>query len=145
MGANHRFEAWTPAREAELRDLWSQELSARAIAAKMGGISRNAVLGKVFRMHLPSRPPRNGTFYKSAKIPDKPIKRSQCKTVFPNRERKPQTRVIKPDAGLLFLPVMSPITGAFITARKRPHIREMTKIELRAMLTQAVINTGGAV
>lgn len=43
---------WTKAREDELRDLYSQGLSSSQIARAMGGLSRNAVIGKVHRMGL---------------------------------------------------------------------------------------------
>jgi GcrA cell cycle regulator len=43
---------WTPARIAELRRLWSAGQTAAAIGAALGGITRSAVLGKVFRLRL---------------------------------------------------------------------------------------------
>jgi GcrA cell cycle regulator len=38
-----------------LRKLWSEGLSASQIAAQLGGVSRNAVIGKVHRLKLSSR------------------------------------------------------------------------------------------
>ena len=46
---------WTPDRENLLRILWTQGLSASQIAKKLGGVSRNAVVGKIHRMGLPLR------------------------------------------------------------------------------------------
>lgn len=46
-----RFD-WTDARVATLKELHQQGLSAGQIAARIGGISRNAVIGKVHRLHL---------------------------------------------------------------------------------------------
>lgn len=46
---------WTEERVAELTRLWSEGLSASRIAARMGGVSRNAVIGKVHRLGLPGR------------------------------------------------------------------------------------------
>lgn len=46
---------WTPDRENLLRILWTQGLSANAIAKKLGGVTRNAVIGKRVRMGLPDR------------------------------------------------------------------------------------------
>jgi GcrA cell cycle regulator len=43
---------WTPARVAELKLLWRAGKSAAAIGAAFGGITRSAVLGKVFRLRL---------------------------------------------------------------------------------------------
>jgi GcrA cell cycle regulator len=46
---------WTPERIEMLTALWAEGLSAQKIADRMGGISRNAVIGKANRQHLPSR------------------------------------------------------------------------------------------
>jgi GcrA cell cycle regulator len=43
---------WTQARIAELKRLWSAGKTADAIGAALGGITRSAVLGKVFRLRL---------------------------------------------------------------------------------------------
>jgi GcrA cell cycle regulator len=46
---------WTDERVELLRKLWSEGLSASQIAAQMGGVSRNAVIGKVHRLKLSGR------------------------------------------------------------------------------------------
>lgn len=46
---------WTPDREGLLKILWTQGLSASQIAKRLGGVSRNAVIGKRVRMGLPER------------------------------------------------------------------------------------------
>ena len=46
---------WTDERVDLLRKLWSEGLSASQIAAQLGGVSRNAVIGKVHRLKLSSR------------------------------------------------------------------------------------------
>lgn len=46
---------WTPEREKLLTVLWTQGLSANQIAKQLGGVSRNAVIGKRIRMGLPDR------------------------------------------------------------------------------------------
>ena len=43
---------WTHGRIAELRQLWSDGKTAAAIGKALGGITRSAVLGKVFRLRL---------------------------------------------------------------------------------------------
>ncbi|HXV24764.1 MAG TPA: GcrA family cell cycle regulator [Alphaproteobacteria bacterium] len=47
---------WTPERIEMLQSLWREGYSASAIAERLGGISRNAVIGKAHRLLLPSRP-----------------------------------------------------------------------------------------
>lgn len=51
-----RDMAWTDERVTLLRELWSKGLSASQIAVQLGGVSRNAVIGKAHRLGLESRP-----------------------------------------------------------------------------------------
>jgi GcrA cell cycle regulator len=46
---------WTDERVELLKKLWSEGLSASAIAAALGGVTRNAVIGKVHRLGLSGR------------------------------------------------------------------------------------------
>jgi GcrA cell cycle regulator len=43
---------WTQERVEILTRLWAEGLSARQIAAKLGGVTRNAVIGKAHRLNL---------------------------------------------------------------------------------------------
>jgi GcrA cell cycle regulator len=47
--------SWTDERVEQLKKLWSDGLSASQIAAELGGITRNAVIGKVHRLGLSGR------------------------------------------------------------------------------------------
>jgi GcrA cell cycle regulator len=52
-----RSTGWTEARLARLVELWSARLSAAQIARQLGGgLSRSAVVGKLFRMGLTREP-----------------------------------------------------------------------------------------
>ena len=47
---------WTPARVEALKKLWPEGLSASQIAKQLGGgLTRNAVIGKIHRLGLPGR------------------------------------------------------------------------------------------
>lgn len=46
---------WTDERVEMLKRLWAEGLSASQVAAQLGGVSRNAVIGKVHRLKLSSR------------------------------------------------------------------------------------------
>ncbi len=46
---------WTDERVDMLRKLWAEGLSASQIAAQLGSVTRNAVIGKVHRLKLSSR------------------------------------------------------------------------------------------
>jgi GcrA cell cycle regulator len=44
--------AWTSPRVERLKALWAEGLSASEIAERLSGVTRNAVLGKLYRLHL---------------------------------------------------------------------------------------------
>ena len=46
---------WTDEKVELLKKLWADRLSASQIAAELGGITRNAVIGKVHRLGLSGR------------------------------------------------------------------------------------------
>ncbi|HVP83788.1 MAG TPA: GcrA family cell cycle regulator, partial [Rhizomicrobium sp.] len=41
---------WTDERVEQLKNLWTEGLSASQIARALGGVTRNAVIGKVHRL-----------------------------------------------------------------------------------------------
>ncbi len=47
---------WTPERTAALMTLWNQGIAASEIGRRLG-VSKNAVIGKAFRLQLPKRRP----------------------------------------------------------------------------------------
>jgi GcrA cell cycle regulator len=49
---------WTDEREKKLRELWADGLSCSRIAREIGGITRNAVIGKAHRLGLDKRQDR---------------------------------------------------------------------------------------
>jgi GcrA cell cycle regulator len=65
---------WTDARIALLKQLWDEGASCSQIATALGGLSRNAVIGKVHRLALP-RPQR-----KRARSPRPPRARAQVES-----------------------------------------------------------------
>ncbi len=48
--------SWTDERIDQLKTLWDKGLTASQIAEELGGVSRNAVIGKAHRLSLKSRP-----------------------------------------------------------------------------------------
>jgi GcrA cell cycle regulator len=62
--------AWTDERIDKLKSLWGQGLTASQIADELGGVSRNAVIGKAHRLGLESRPsPVKGNEGNAAEAP----------------------------------------------------------------------------
>src|SRR5436305_6152888 len=49
------MQTWTDERVERLKKLWADGLSASQIAGELGGITRNAVIGKVHRLGLSGR------------------------------------------------------------------------------------------
>src|SRR5437763_16438802 len=47
--------SWTDERVELLKKLWADGLSASQIAGELGGVTRNAVIGKVHRLNLSGR------------------------------------------------------------------------------------------
>ena len=79
---------WSEERVALLRKLWAEGLSASQIAKQLGGVTRNAVIGKVHRLGLAGRA-----------TPSRPAKR-------PVRTARP--RVMSPSAPRLRMPSSEP-------------------------------------
>ncbi|ETI64442.1 hypothetical protein C100_07375, partial [Sphingobium sp. C100] len=48
--------SWTDERIDQLKGMWERGLTASQIADELGGVSRNAVIGKAHRLGLQSRP-----------------------------------------------------------------------------------------
>ena len=65
--------SWTDDRVARLSKLWAEGLSASQIAADLGGVTRNAVIGKVHRLGLSGRvKPASGGGSKPRRKPSAP-------------------------------------------------------------------------
>lgn len=73
--------SWTDQRIDQLKNLWEKGLTASQIADELGGVSRNAVIGKAHRLGLKSRPSpvkanepdKKAALKKSPPAPAKPI------------------------------------------------------------------------
>ena len=48
--------SWTEERIERLKSMWTEGATASQIAEELGGVSRNAVIGKAHRLGLESRP-----------------------------------------------------------------------------------------
>lgn len=136
---NNVLSVWTDERVAELKKLWGDGFSCSQIAAELGcGITRNAVIGKAHRLGLSQRQHANGYLRFIDPIPPG----TPRKSIMRSRERKPRLEVMNPNAKPPMIFAESNITGTPIKKRGRTFIdREMTKNELRAMLSRAVMNT----
>jgi GcrA cell cycle regulator len=65
--------SWTDERIEQLRNMWEKGLTASQIADELGGVSRNAVIGKAHRLGLKSRPSPVKATEKAAKPVKAPV------------------------------------------------------------------------
>jgi len=90
--------AWTEDRVATLSKLWADGLSASQIAKQLGGVTRNAVIGKVHRLGLsgrakPSRPkPAKPATAAKPKLAPKPA-RTAAKAAAPKPKPAPKEQL----------------------------------------------------
>ena len=70
---------WTEMRVTILRNLWAEGLSASQIAGRLGGTSRNAVIGKVHRLGLAGRATTSRRRNRIAHLPLRPTRVLRCK------------------------------------------------------------------
>ena len=95
---------WTDERVSTLKKLWLEGLSASQIAKQLGGVTRNAVIGKVHRLGLsgratPSQPARPAfkpqRLARPAAPPPQPVRRPQA-VIVQAPEPPPIRRVEEP-------------------------------------------------
>jgi GcrA cell cycle regulator len=60
---------WTDERVSLLKGMWTNGYTARQIAEKLGGVTRNAVIGKAHRLGLSSRPTQVKRMHVPAPLP----------------------------------------------------------------------------
>ena len=83
--------AWNDERVDQLKRLWAEGLSASQIASKMGGVTRNAVIGKVHRLGLsgraaPAKPQRGRSFEQDEAAIEAPRREPSIKAYIPEPE-----------------------------------------------------------
>ncbi|HXI86433.1 MAG TPA: GcrA family cell cycle regulator [Parvularculaceae bacterium] len=83
--------AWNDERVEQLKKFWAEGLSASQIASKMGGVTRNAVIGKVHRLGLSGRAtpakPQRGCSYDHGEEAFEPARRDVAmKPIMPEPE-----------------------------------------------------------
>jgi len=110
--------AWTEDRVEVLKKLWAEGHSASQIAKELGGVTRNAVIGKVHRLGLSGRA-----------TPSRPVKR-------PPRLARPKPR-LQPDGS-----VVTP-KPARVTRMDAP-LRTVEKAAMVAALPPQILSDGEA-
>jgi len=109
--------AWTEDRVEVLKKLWAEGHSASQIAKELGGVTRNAVIGKVHRLGLSGRA-----------TPSRPVKR-------PPRLARPKPRV-QPDGS-----VVTPKPQRVVA---EPDLKQNEKVAMLAALPPQPLADGEA-
>jgi len=82
--------SWTDERVEKLKKMWSEGQSASQIAKELGGVTRNAVIGKVHRLGLSNRNGGAGTGGETPQKPEpKPAPEIKSATAAPAPEPAP--------------------------------------------------------
>lgn len=108
--------SWTDERIEQLKQLWSKGMTASQIADELGGVSRNAVIGKAHRLDLQSRP-----------SPVKPNEPEPVKTRGKQRQVEPDLAAEDEDdlSPAEAAPPQPAATAAASAAPVQPHIRSV--------------------
>jgi GcrA cell cycle regulator len=85
--------SWTEERAETLKKLWAEGLSASQIAMKLGGVSRNAVIGKISRMGLPGRTTTKRTPKGGCRVLGKPVRRAP-NPLYARKPKPPEQKVV---------------------------------------------------
>src|SRR5258707_9791100 len=88
------LQTWTDERVELLKKLWGDGLSASVIAGELGGITRNAVIGKVHRLGLSGR----------AKAPSSSMPRPRKPRPATQMFRAPQRPMMRGNTALAAMP-----------------------------------------
>ena len=98
--------SWTEERIERLKTMWSKGATASQIADELGGISRNAVIGKAHRLGLEARP--------------SPVKPGEEKEKKPKAAAAPQPRATAPQAAQPRRAPAAPAAGRDAPANATP-------------------------
>jgi GcrA cell cycle regulator len=119
--------SWTDERIDRLKELWTQGMTASQIADELGGVSRNAVIGKAHRLGLQSRPspvkPNEGPG-ETAPSPFEPEAAAESPAEAETDE-EPEAAEEKPEVRERSGPAAAPAEPAAAPAAPQPQIRSI--------------------
>ena len=99
--------SWTDERIERLKKLWSDGLSASQIAAELGGVTRNAVIGKVHRLQLSGRVKTASTSAQRSRktvTAARPVVRTAARTVITTRGNLAVVQTIEAEEVVAYRP-----------------------------------------
>lgn len=143
--------SWTDERVETLKKMWGEGQSASQIAKELGGVTRNAVIGKVHRLGLSNRagsPPAKAEIKPAAKLETKPKPAPKPETkAEPKAEAKPVERpepvAVRP--GKLIIPAGQPLppqpSANEISPEALANVREVEKKSAKISLMELTERT----
>lgn len=112
---------WTDERTTMLEALWNKGYSASIIADKLGGVSRNAVLGKAFRLKLPMRVPSQRKAWTAPQRRKGPERRRETILLMP--KGKPKSKLAELLAEAIPPPAENDVARVSLMDLERHHCR----------------------
>ena len=110
--------SWTDERVETLKKMWGEGQSASQIAKELGGVTRNAVIGKVHRLGLSNRTGGGGTTpAPQAKAAPEPELRQAPK---PARKDEPKAAPAQPERAPAFVSDDPPPRPSNVTPLRKP-------------------------
>jgi len=122
------FMSWTDERIDQLKTMWEKGLTASQIAEELGGVSRNAVIGKAHRLDLKSRP----SPVKAGEAKPKPGKKAESPKPAKKAEPEADAPPFKVDA-----PAEQPVRAAPAPAPAPAPVPAHTPIPAEADIRQS--------
>ena len=107
---------WTDERVEQLKKLWADGLSASQIAAELGGITRNAVIGKVHRLGLSGR--------------GAPSAPGRTARISPPRPARPRRAVVRPSR--VMAPPRPPVAASVTVPEGPGLVTDMARLAVHA-------------
>jgi len=130
--------SWTDERIERLKAMWTEGATASQIAEDLGGVSRNAVIGKAHRLGLESRPsPVKPGEEKEKKARPAPAPKAAKPAPAPKAAPAPS---IEPKASAPAAP--RPYTGPAMAQGQQPNLPEGTTIQYRSVGPGGFIRQG---
>jgi GcrA cell cycle regulator len=118
--------AWNDERVEQLKKLWAEGLSASQIAGRLGGVTRNAVIGKVHRLGLSGRATTSRMKTHRARPRATAVKR-HARPRFPLVGNSPLRALYVPEAE----PFVPPVEELVIPLDQRKTIQTLTECNCR--------------
>jgi GcrA cell cycle regulator len=118
--------AWTDERIDQLKSMWEKGMTASQIAEELGGVSRNAVIGKAHRLGLQSRPSpvREGKDDNAVPAPTASAPEPRAEAA-PRAPTAPRPAPVAPDRPAAAAAPTSASTPEAAPARPQPQIRSI--------------------